>query len=122
MRFAGSFLRSCRPMRFLRHVELMLNLLCDFPQRTALRVDQDIGLAIERFAPRKESFDFSLWIFRVQHWAVRLMADPVPDRFSGSPQTNDERVPFQAGQIFRIDGQAATGGDDEATLVFQFSN
>ena len=50
---------------------------------------------------------------------MRLVPDPFHNAFRGAPETNNEGMFAQAGQVFGIGDESATGGDDRIFHVLQ---
>jgi len=91
---------------------LVDDLLRDIFQSAHFRVQQDVGLAVKGFALFEQLFNFRQWIRFIQQRAMGLIVDAVPNFFRRSPETNDERMAFEAGEIIGIHRQAAAGRND----------
>ena len=87
----------------------MHDVLRDFFDGTNLGVDQNIGLAIKRFAHREQLANFCFRIVSLQKRPVRLRSDAFPNYLRRRPKANDERMLFEAGHIFLTRAQPAPG-------------
>jgi len=89
------------------------DLLRHFLGGTATGVNHRVGLVVCRRTLFEQFADFSEGIAGLEQWAVRLRPHPLPNGFGRGPQTNHQRVRFQAGQIVRIRDKPAAGGNDD---------
>ena len=86
------------------------------------RVHQEVGLPIERVAFRQELANARLRIRRLKQGPVRLVADPLPERFRRGPEADDEGVPLETDQVVRIRRQPAARGNHEAAPVLELAH
>jgi hypothetical protein len=84
-----------------------------FPDGPEFGIDENIGLAVERIPFRQETMDFTERVRVFQQGPMALMPNALPDRRRGGPETNDQRMGSETGQVFSLGGQTAPGGDDE---------
>ena len=92
----------------------MNDLLRNFADGAEVRVEQDIGLFVERLARGQHLADFGLRIFPVQQWTMVLVPHPLPDFIWRGPKADHERVLLEAGQIRGIHRKSPAGGDDRS--------
>ena len=103
-------------------MELMDDLLGDVLGGAHFRVQQDVSLAVKGVAVGEEFADFGQWIGVVEQGAMGLVFYAVPDFFWRGPEIDGEGMGFDAGEIFRVGGEAATGGYDGLFAGGQFGN
>jgi len=98
----------------------MEHMLSNFPGRPLLSVHKDICLQIGGLALREQSSNLCQRVGVLQQWAMRLIADALPDRFRRSPQTNNQRVVSETGKVHQVDDQASACRDDQIPLRREF--
>src|SRR5437762_3541754 len=104
---------------FLSNPKLVDHLLRDLAQRTEIGIDQNISLAVEPFAFSQELSDSGQRFGLFQEWPMGLALDAVKDFFWRGPQTGNESMSFQAGEVAFVGWQAATGRNNRALSACQ---
>ena len=90
----------------------MGDMLSDFPHRSELGVDQHIGLAIKRGTLGQQSFNLRPRLRIVQQGAVGLVPDSLPDGIGAGPQTDDQRMGPEFGEVVTVGREPASRRDD----------
>lgn len=88
----------------------------DFPDGAAFGGDEDVGLPVGGGSGLEESADFVLGVRILKERSVVLVADSLPDGVWGGPEADHEGVGFEAVQVWGVEDEAASGGDDAAFL------
>ena len=91
----------------------MDDVLCDFLGRAQVGVHEHVGLFVKRLARGEERADFFERIFILQQRPVRLVFHALPDFFWRRPKAYDERVGFQAVEIFLVRRKSAARRDHD---------
>lgn len=91
----------------------MQHLQRDLFGRAKTGMNQHVGLVIRRRTLLQQFTDFSERIGCLQQGAVGLCANPFPNRFRRGPQTNHQRMSFEAREVLGVRNKTAPGRYDE---------
>lgn len=100
--------------------KLVRDLKSDGFNRANIGANQNVGFTIISFTLGQQPANRLLRIGRAQQGPMRLMSNAAPNHFRRGPETNDERMHLEAGEIVSIGDQAASRRNDISLKLAQF--